>query len=79
MACTWASSFWTRRQVELEVFTKEASWVSGVEAGVETAIERRAWAGGGLSRKETIELSKLTRGWKTGVVRKPWTVISQGK
>jgi len=79
MACTWICSFWTRRWVELEVFTEEAFWTTGVEVGVGTAMERRTWARGGLSKEETINLSKSTRGWEAGVLREPGTVISQEK
>ena len=79
VACTWACSCWTRRQVELEVFTEEASWVVGVEATVRIAMERRTCAGGGLSREETVKLSKLTRGQEAREVRECWSDISQEK
>jgi len=65
--------------VELEVFTDEASWVVGVEATVRIAMERRTCAGGGLSREETVKLSKLTRGQEARVVRECWLAISQEK
>ena len=42
-------------------------------------MERRAWAGGRLSRKETVKLSKLTRGQEAVVVRECWSELSQEK
>jgi len=42
-------------------------------------MERRGWAGEGLSREETVKLSKSTRGQEAGVVREDFSLISQEK
>jgi len=55
------------------------SLVAGVEAEVGTTVERRGCAGAGLSREETVRLSKFTRGLEAGMERELWSEISQEK
>jgi len=60
------------------VRTEELALAAGVEAEVRTAVERRGWAGAGLSREETVRLSEFTRGREAGAARLV-SGISQGK
>jgi len=46
--------------MEPEVLTEELPLAARANAGVETVMERRSWAGGVLSMEETVKLSKLT-------------------
>jgi len=48
--------------VELDVFTKEAIWAMGVEAGAGTAMERRAWAGGLSRQGRNSQIVKIDQG-----------------
>jgi len=58
--CAW--SFWICRQVELVVRAEESLAAAGAEVAVGKAVERRGCAAGGLSKEDTVRLSKLTLG-----------------
>ena len=60
------------------MLTEELPLVAGAVAGVGMAMERRGWAGGGLSMEEMVKVSKLTSGRETGV-EELGTEISQEK
>jgi len=49
MARTCACNCCTRRRMELEILAEEVPWTARASVRVGMAMERRGWAGGGLS------------------------------
>jgi hypothetical protein len=61
------------------VVRAEESSAAGAEVAVGRAVERSGWAAGGLSREDTVRLSKFTAGRKAEAVVEAWLGSSQEK
>jgi len=61
------------------VQAKESSAAAGAEAVVGRAVERRGCAAGGLSKEDTVRLSKFTMGWEIKEVTEAGVDTSQEK
>ncbi len=61
------------------VWAEESSAAAGAEVDVGRAVERSGCDAGGLSKEDTVRLSKFTIGWETEEVTEAWLGSSQEK